>query len=232
VPVGIVPHKTLVEETTAKIMGFTRRMVLSGVVVGTGGFLAGCTAGQSGSESTAGTTATSGGSIPEATSGMTSTTESATETTDSPTEQPEPLTAGSSTERTEPPRAPTSPTTIEIVSRSGVLTVIEIEVGPPGNDPRSIYEEHIDFENIGEESLSVAGYTVEYGRTGKSYEFSDRTRIDAGGTFRLTTGNGGETIMPGENEAFAGFEMPMLANGGGSITVTDASGRTALEVNY
>lgn len=210
-------------------MRLTRRMVLSGVVVGAGSLLAGCTASLSGSESTADTTAPDG-SPPGATSEMASATESR-ETTHSPTEQPESSTVGSSTAETEPPRAPTSPTAIEIVSRTGALTVTDIEVGPPGNDSRSVYGEYIDFENTGDEPLDVGGYTVEYGRVGKTYKFPDGTRIDADGTFRLTSGNGGETIMPGENETFAGFEMPVLANGG-SITVTDPDGEAVLEVNY
>ena len=210
-------------------MGVTRRTVLSGAVVGVGSLLAGCTTGQSESESTAGTTTVPGDSTPDE---MTSTAEPASPgRADLATERSDSQSVESSTPQTELPRAPTSTAAVEIVSRSGALTITEIEVGPPGNNGRSIYEEYIEFENTGEETLNVAGYTVEYGGTGKTYEFSDGTRIDAGGTFRLTTGNGGETIMPAENETFAGFDTPVLANGG-SITVTDADGRTTLEVNY
>lgn len=231
------PHKTLIKGGVGESMERTRRRFVFGTVVGIGSLLAGCTAGSSGSESTAGTTTkASDGTTPEATTEPPDTPElTSTERTDSPTERTEPPSTERSTTTTEPPEAPTSPTTgLEILSQEGPLTITEIETGPPGTDPPSIYGERIEFENTGDEPLDVSGHTVEYGGTGKTYEFpsSDRATIDPGGTLRLTTGNGGETIDPGFGEFFAGFETPMLKADGGVITVTDPGETVVLKARY
>ncbi|PSQ65314.1 MAG: hypothetical protein BRD24_07520 [Halobacteriales archaeon SW_9_67_24] len=85
-----------------------------------------------------------------------------------------------------------------------------------------------------EDGQDTTANTVEYGGTGKTYEFpsSDRATIDPGGTLRLTTGNGGETIDPGFGEFFAGFETPMLKADGGVITVTDPGETVVLKARY
>lgn len=223
----------------------TRRRFVAAITTGIGGFLAGCT-GTAPSSNGSNTVATedSENSTPPVTGEPSTVTgrDTATEREAATTQDsPAPNATASSTTPpgsstgTTVPRGPADPTTTpEIVSRNGDLTVTEIEVGPPGTDSRSIVGEHVDFENTGSDSLDLAGYTVEYDGTRKSFEFPDSSKaeIPAGETARVTTGSGGATLMLGEYEFLAGFTEPVLRTNGGTITVTDPDGDTVLKARY
>lgn len=225
-------------------MDRTRRWVVATTATGVVGLFAGCTgtdpSGRSSTtaieDSSGPTTATTG--EPSTVTGRDTATGSETATTQDRTSPnatgPSTTPSDSSTETTAP-SGPTDPTTgPEIVLRNGDLTVVEVEVGPPGTDSRSIVREFVVFENTGSDSLKLTGYTVEYDGTGKSFEFPDSSRaeIPTGETARVTTGSGGATLMLGEHEFLAGFTEPVLKTDGGTIAVTNPDGETVLKARY
>ena len=208
-----------------------RRAVLYGAAVGTLGVLSGCIGGTNSPNSDSTTTAAD--STPSSGSDtMTAGSTEITDRTDRPTSPTitEMLPADSTATET----VPIGPTNVDITTRTGQLTITEINANPPGSDRQKLFREIITFENTGSQKLDISGYTVSYGETGKTYTYSESytTTVPPNMTFKLVTGNSDETIMLAEYDSFAGFDEPALSNDGGTITVTDASGNTVLEATY
>jgi competence protein ComEC len=139
-------------------------------------------------------------------------------TTDSRTRTATPVATdgGSSPTATETPDAP-----------SVRLSLVRVRADADGNDHENLDDEYVVFENAGESTLDLSGWTVR-DAAGHSYGFPDGFALDPGDRVTLYTGSGTDT----DDSLYWGSERAVWNNGGDTVTVEDDEGTVVLQETY
>ena len=107
------------------------------------------------------------------------------------------------------------------------LVVDEIREDARGYDHWNENDEYVVFRNDGEQSLDLAGWTVE-NSDGKTYEFREEFVLDPERAVTLHSGSGEDT----DTDRYWGSERAVWKNTGDVLTVRDADGRQVIRVSY
>ncbi|OYR42346.1 competence protein [Halorubrum sp. Ib24] len=107
------------------------------------------------------------------------------------------------------------------------LAVAAINADAAGDDRENLNDEYVVFENAGDETLDLSGWTVE-DEAGKRYEMPDGVTLAPGETLTLRTGSGTDT----ETDLYWGAGSPVWNNGGDTVIVENATGDRVLAESY
>ena len=107
------------------------------------------------------------------------------------------------------------------------LRVVAVNADAPGNDHENLDGEYVVFENAGDDSLYLTGWTVSDG-AGRTYRFPDGFALAPGETVTLYTGAGED----GPDALYWGAEDAIWNNDGDEVVVRKASGEVALRYRY
>ena len=110
---------------------------------------------------------------------------------------------------------------------AGELAVAEFNYDAAGDDRDNLNDEYVVFENTGEESLDLSGWTVQ-DDAGATYTFPDGTTLEAGAEVTLRTGSGEDT----STEVYWDSGRPIWNNDGDTVIVTNAAGEQVLTEGY
>jgi micrococcal nuclease len=121
----------------------------------------------------------------------------------------------------------TPPVTSTNGNQDASLSVARIHADAAGNDHENENDEYVIFENTGDGSLDLAGWTVS-DEAGHTYSFPDGFVLPAGEQVTLYTGSGTST----DTEQYWGSDSAIWNNGGDVITVKDETGDVVLEEAY
>ena len=111
-------------------------------------------------------------------------------------------------------------------SVDGRLAVVGINADAEGNDNENLNDEYVTFENRGDESLDLSGWTVT-DEAGKTYTFGNVT-LGPGERVTLHTGSGEDTA----SDVYWGQSSAVWNNDGDTVTVRDAGGSVVAERSY
>ena len=114
-------------------------------------------------------------------------------------------------------------------SRTGdeSLSVVEIHEDAAGDEYDNLDDEYVVFENTGDTTIDLGGYTVA-DEADHVYTFPSGVSLDPGEEIRLTTGIGTDT----RSEVFWDQEAPVWNNGGDTVTVRAPDGTVVAERSY
>ena len=107
------------------------------------------------------------------------------------------------------------------------LVVTDRNVDPEGDDSDRLADEYVTFENDGDETLDLTGYTVR-DEAGATYDLPDGFSLDAGARVRLHTGAGEN----GPTDLYWDAGTPVWNNDGDTVIVLDKTGFAVLEYSY
>ena len=96
-----------------------------------------------------------------------------------------------------------------------------------GDDRENLNDEYIVFENTGDDTLDVSGWTVA-DDAGHTYTIPDGVTIGPEATLTLRTGSGTDT----ETELYWGSGSPIWNNNGDTVIVTTDDGERVVEERY
>ncbi|MFD1572066.1 lamin tail domain-containing protein [Halorubrum laminariae] len=116
--------------------------------------------------------------------------------------------------------------TDETAAEAG-LTVGEIHADATGDDRDNLNDEYVVFENTGNETLDLSGWTIE-DEAGQRYTVPEGFELAADETVTLHTGSGTSTTT----ELYWGSGSPIWNNGGDTVIVSTANGEHVLEETY
>ncbi|WP_336000858.1 lamin tail domain-containing protein [Halorientalis halophila] len=109
----------------------------------------------------------------------------------------------------------------------GPLAVATIHEDAEGHDGQNLNDEYVVFENRGEETLDLSGWTVS-DEADHRYMFADGTALAPDEQVTLRTGSGtnsGDTLYWGQSQ-------PVWNNGGDTVTVRAANGTVMVREAY
>ncbi|WP_050033978.1 lamin tail domain-containing protein [Halorubrum halophilum] len=107
------------------------------------------------------------------------------------------------------------------------LTVADIHADAAGDDRDNLNDEYVVFENTGNETLDLSGWTIE-DEAGQSYTVPEGFELAAGETVTLHTGSGTSTTT----ELYWGSGSPIWNNDGDTVIVSTPNGERVLEETY
>jgi len=107
------------------------------------------------------------------------------------------------------------------------LVVSTLHYDAAGNDNENLNDEYVVFENRGDETFALGGWTVR-DEAGHTYVFPDGFALGPGELVTLYTGSGTDTAT----ELYWGRTGAVWNNGGDTLTLVDDSGATVLERSY
>jgi len=107
------------------------------------------------------------------------------------------------------------------------LAVVEIHADAAGNDNENLTGEYLIFENQGNETLEMGGWTVE-DEAGHRFVVPDEFALDPGDRVIVYTGHGTDS----ERALYWGAEQAIWNNGGDTVFVYDAGRNRRLERSY
>ncbi|MDR5673872.1 lamin tail domain-containing protein [Halalkaliarchaeum sp. AArc-GB] len=116
--------------------------------------------------------------------------------------------------------------TDETTAEAG-LTVAEIHADAAGDDRDNLNDEYVVFENTGNETLDLSGWTIE-DEAGQRYTVPAGFELAAGETVTLHTGSGTGTTT----ELYWGSGSPIWNNNGDTVIVSTPNGEPVLEETY
>ncbi|MDB2286952.1 lamin tail domain-containing protein [Halorubrum ezzemoulense] len=116
--------------------------------------------------------------------------------------------------------------TDETTAEAG-LTVAEIHADAAGDDRDNLNDEYVVFENTGNETLDLSGWTIE-DEAGQRYTVPEGFELPPGQTVTLHTGSGTSTTT----ELYWGSGSPIWNNDGDTVIVSNANGERVLEDTY
>ncbi|WP_199241358.1 lamin tail domain-containing protein [Halorubrum sp. ASP121] len=116
--------------------------------------------------------------------------------------------------------------TDETTAEAG-LTVAEIHADATGDDRDNLNDEYVVFENTGNETLDLSGWTIE-DEAGQRYTVPEGFELPPGQTVTLHTGSGTSTTT----ELYWGSGSPIWNNDGDTVIVSNANGERVLEETY
>jgi endonuclease YncB( thermonuclease family) len=124
------------------------------------------------------------------------------------------------------PTATPTPTQTETQSEAK-LAVVEIHEDAEGNDHENENDEYIVFDNTGDSTLDLTGWTVK-DEADHTYTFPSGFTLGPGDRVMLHTGSGSDT----STDLYWGSDAAIWNNGGDTIYVKDDSGNTVIERSY
>jgi competence protein ComEC len=107
------------------------------------------------------------------------------------------------------------------------LSITEINADAEGDDRENLNDEYLVFENTGDESFDLSGWTVQDG-SGMTYTFPDGTTIQPGDDLTLRTGDGEDT----DDDLYWGANRPIWNNDGDTVIITNSNGEQILTEGY
>ncbi|WP_240479615.1 lamin tail domain-containing protein [Haloprofundus marisrubri] len=107
------------------------------------------------------------------------------------------------------------------------LVVASVHADAAGDDRQNLGDEYVVFENTGDETLDLTGWTVT-DEAGKQYRFPDGFTLDPAATVTLRTGDGENT----RETVYWGASGPVWNNGGDEVVVRDEAGRVVARRSY
>jgi competence protein ComEC len=107
------------------------------------------------------------------------------------------------------------------------LAVAEINADAAGDDRENLNDEYVVFENTGDDTLDLSGWTVE-DEAGRTYTFPAGTALDPGATVTLHTGSGTDS----GTDLYWGSGSPIWNNDGDTVIVRTPDGTIVLENAY
>ncbi|MFC7326087.1 lamin tail domain-containing protein [Halorubrum rutilum] len=107
------------------------------------------------------------------------------------------------------------------------LTVAEIHADAAGDDRDNLNDEYVVFENTGNETLDLSGWTIE-DEAGQRYTIPEGFELAAGESVTLHTGSGTSTTT----ELYWGSGSPIWNNDGDTVIVSTPNGERVLEETY
>ena len=116
--------------------------------------------------------------------------------------------------------------TDETTAEAG-LTVAEIHADAAGDDRDNLNDEYVVFENTGNETLDLSGWTIE-DEAGQRYTVPEGFELAPGQTVTLHTGSGTSTTT----ELYWGSGSPIWNNDGDTVIVSTPNGERVLEETY
>ena len=120
-----------------------------------------------------------------------------------------------------------TPTDDGTATDGGDLALVAVHADAEGDDRENLTDEYLTFENAGEETLDLSGWTVT-DEAGKRYTFPDGTTLAPGERVTLHTGSGEDT----DTDLYWGASGPVWNNDGDTVTVRAADGTVVLEESY
>ncbi|MFB6184030.1 MAG: lamin tail domain-containing protein, partial [Haloarculaceae archaeon] len=113
------------------------------------------------------------------------------------------------------------------------LIVATIHADATGNDDDNLPDEYVVFRNGGEEPLDLSNWTIR-DAAGHQYTIPDGVTLAPGATLTLRTGAGANTGVgtDGDVTLYWTANGAIWNNDGDTITVTNETGVTTLEVSY
>lgn len=112
-------------------------------------------------------------------------------------------------------------------SKTGPLTVSSVHADAQGNDHDNLNDEYVTFQNNGDSSLDIGGWTVS-DSADHTYTVPTGTTVEAGDTITLYTGSGTDS----SNSIYWNSDTAIWNNAGDTVIVTDESGSTVIEHEY
>ena len=107
------------------------------------------------------------------------------------------------------------------------VRITDYAANPPGPDEEDLNGEWVTISNTGDETAHLEGWGLRDESTRNRYRF-DTVVLEPGGTITVFTGCGAGT----NTERYWCSETPVWSNGGDTIFLLDASGRTVDVVSY
>jgi micrococcal nuclease len=114
-----------------------------------------------------------------------------------------------------------------VADGSGGLTVVRVHADAAGRDGENLNDEYVVFENRGDATLDLSGWTVT-DAADHSYRFPDGTTLAPGEHLTLHTGRGADTA----SDRYWGASSPVWNNDGDTVTVRDRNGTVRAERGY
>ncbi|MDS0301186.1 lamin tail domain-containing protein [Halogeometricum sp. S1BR25-6] len=111
-------------------------------------------------------------------------------------------------------------------SEEDSLAVVQVHADAEGNDHENENDEYVVFENTGDATLDLSGWTVS-DEADHTYTFSGTT-VDPGDPVTLYTGSGTDT----NSEVYWGSDAAIWNNNGDTVIVTNADGETVIQYEY
>ena len=116
--------------------------------------------------------------------------------------------------------------TDETTAEAG-LTVADIHADAAGDDRDNLNDEYVVFENTGNETLDLSGWTIE-DEAGQRCTVPEGFELAPGQTVTLHTGSGTSTTT----ELYWGSGSPIWNNDGDTVIVSTPNGERVLEETY
>jgi len=110
---------------------------------------------------------------------------------------------------------------------ASALAVAKIRADAPGDDRENLNGEYVVFENRGDRSLDLSGWTVR-DEANHTYRFPDGFVLAPNATVTLYTGDGTD----GDAALYWGSDGAVWNNGGDTVVVTDANATVVLRESY
>ncbi len=112
-------------------------------------------------------------------------------------------------------------------SGEGELSVVGLSADADGNDNNNLNDEYIVYENTGNSTLNLSGWTVT-DASGATFTFPDGFTLAPGEQVTLYTGSGTNT----ESELYWGQATEVWNNGADTMTVRNAEGEVVIQRSY
>lgn len=109
----------------------------------------------------------------------------------------------------------------------GELSVVGLSADADGNDNNNLNDEFIVYENTGNATLDLSGWTVT-DASGATFTFPDGFTLAPGEQVTLYTGSGTNT----ESELYWGQATEVWNNGADTMTVRNAEGEVVIQRSY
>lgn len=109
----------------------------------------------------------------------------------------------------------------------GSLAVAEVHADAQGNDHENENDEYVVFENRGDESLTISGWTVS-DEADHEYTVPDGVTLEPGARVILYTGSGTDT----DDELYWGSDAAIWNNSGDTVYVHTDSGEEVVRHEY
>jgi len=119
----------------------------------------------------------------------------------------------------------TAPTTDD--APTGSLSIAEIHEDASGDEYDNLNDEYVVFENTGEQSVDLSGWTLS-DDADHVYTFPDGVTLEPGATVTVHTGSGTDSAT----DLYWGSDAPVWNNGGDTVTLRDANGDVVIEETY
>ncbi|GAA0215772.1 lamin tail domain-containing protein [Halobaculum roseum] len=110
---------------------------------------------------------------------------------------------------------------------SGALVLAEVHADAEGDDRENLNDEYVVFENTGDSTLDLSGWTVA-DSADHVYTVPEGTTLAPGAQITLHTGSGSDT----DTDLYWGASAPVWNNGGDTVTVRTEDETIVLQEEY